>query len=69
MIGASEQGAAATTAPDLYEVLNTRDVARILKCGVRKVQRAARSGELPMKLFGSEFIITRKRLQEYLDED
>ena len=52
---------------DPYEVLNTRDVAKILRCGRRKVQREAACGKLPMKKFGGEFIITRKRLNEFLD--
>jgi len=50
-----------------YEVLLVPDVAEIMKCGVRKIQRMAKSGQLPMKLFGGEYVITRKRLQEYLD--
>jgi excisionase family DNA binding protein len=62
------QRAAINNESDLYEVLSTCDVARIMKCGVRKVQRMAALGQLPMKLFGSEYIITRKKLQEYLDE-
>lgn len=52
---------------DPYEVLSARDVARIMKCGVRKIQRMAALGQLPMKLFGGEYVITWKRLQEYLD--
>ena len=51
----------------LHEVLNTRDVARVMKCGVRKVQRLATCGQIPMKKFGGEFIITCKRLNEFLD--
>jgi hypothetical protein len=51
-----------------YEVLNTRDVAKIMHCGVRKVQREVACGRLPMKKFGGEFIITRKRLNEFLDD-
>ena len=53
---------------NLYEVLDSRDVAREMKCGVRKIQRMATKGELPMKRFGGEWVITRKRLQEFLDE-
>lgn len=49
------------------EVLNTRDIARIMKCGVRKVQRLAAEGKLPMKLFGGEYVITRKRFEEYIE--
>lgn len=67
---AREQGNGATTtecAASSYEVLNTRDVARIMNCSVRKVQRLATRGQIPMKKFGGEFIITRKRLNEFLD--
>jgi hypothetical protein len=39
---------------DPYEVLNTRDVAKILRCGRRKIQREAACGKLPMKKFGGE---------------
>ena len=70
MTMASEHGNGTTTIDcesSLYEVLNTRDVARIMKCGVRKVQRLATCGQIPMKKFGGEFIITRKRLNEFLD--
>ena len=70
MTTAREPGNGTTTIDcesSLYEVLNTRDVARIMKCGKRKVQRMARLGQLPMKLFGSEYVITRKRLEEYLE--
>jgi excisionase family DNA binding protein len=52
---------------DAYEVLSTHDVAKIMKCSVRKVQRMAATGQLPMKRFGCEYVITRKRLHEYLD--
>jgi helix-turn-helix protein len=52
---------------NLHEVLNTRDVAKIMRCGVRKVRCEAAAGKLPMKKFGGEFIITRKRLNEFLD--
>jgi Helix-turn-helix domain len=48
------------------EILNTHDVAKIMKCGVRKIQRLAASGDLPMKLFGGEYVITLKRLEEFL---
>jgi excisionase family DNA binding protein len=51
-----------------YEVLNTKDVARIMKCSARKIQRLVVRGELPMKPFGSQYVITRKRLEEYLDK-
>ena len=61
------RGVAVESERDPYEVLNTRDVSRIMKCGVRKVQRMAALGLLPMKLFGGEYVITRKRLEEYLD--
>jgi excisionase family DNA binding protein len=61
-----EQGNGRTSSSEV-EVLTTRDVARIMKCGVRKVQRMASTGQLPMKRFGSEYVITRKRLQDYLD--
>jgi len=64
---APQQGANLRLMQDPYEVLNTRDVARIMKCGVRKVQRMAASRQLPMKLFGCEYVITRHALQEYLD--
>ena len=70
MTTALEPGTGTTTIDcesSLYEVLNTRDVARIMKCGVRKVQRLATCGLIPMKKFGGEFIITRKRLNEFLD--
>ena len=50
-----------------YEVLNTRDVAKIMKSSTRKIQRLVVRGELPMKRFGSQYFITRKRLEEYLD--
>jgi excisionase family DNA binding protein len=49
------------------EVLTTRDVARIMKCGVRKIQRLAAEGKLPMKLFGGEYVISRKRFEEYIE--
>jgi excisionase family DNA binding protein len=63
----SEDVALEARRDDSYEVLSTRDVAKIMKCGVRKVQRMASTGQLPMKRFGSEYVISRKRLQEYLD--
>jgi excisionase family DNA binding protein len=50
-----------------YEVLHTKDVARIMKCSTRKIQRLVVRGELPMRTFGSQYVITRKRLEEYLD--
>ena len=70
MRAASECGNGATTIDcesNPYEVLNTRDVAKIMRCGVRKVQRLATRGQIPMKKFGGEFVITRKRLNEFLD--
>lgn len=50
------------------EVLNTRDVAKIMKCCLRKIQKLAHTGELPMKRFGKEYITTRQRLEEYLNK-
>lgn len=63
----SQAAAVEVRTDDAYEVLSTSDVAKIMKCGVRKVQRMAASGQIPMKKFGGEFIITRKRLNEFLD--
>jgi len=54
--------------PTSLEVLTTADVAKLLRCCVRKVQKLARTRELPMKRCGKQFYITRQRLEEYLNK-
>jgi excisionase family DNA binding protein len=63
-----EMNTQSASAPSPYDVLNAADVAAIMRCGKRKVQKMVAVGKLPMRRWGGRLIITRKRLEEFLDE-